>query len=499
VAWSEALEAAAKGLAGSRAGVLVGGRVSAEDAYAYGKFARTVLGTNDIDFRARPASSEEAEFLAEHVVSTGPENGAVSYADLEKAKSVLLVGFEPEDESPIVFLRLRKAFRHNKTRVFSLAPFTSRGLRKMGGTLVPTAPGHEADTLRTLGSTEAGRVVDEALADGGIILVGERLAQVPGGLTAATELAAAKGARLAWIPRRAGERGALEAGAIGNLLPGGRPVTDPAARAEVAAVWESGSLPETPGRDTAGIIAAAAEGSLDALVVGGVDPVDLGLADAAAALERAFVVSFELRESPVTAVADVVLPVAPHAHKTGSFVDWEGRVRPFDIALTTNAVSDYRAIDMLAAEMGYFLETRTHTEIQAQFEALGPWTGARAVAATTPAAPAVTPGTGEFVLATWATLLDAGRMQDGEPFLAGTAARTVARVSPGSATWLGLGDGDTVTVTGPGGGVTLPLVVVEDMVDGVVWLPTNSKGCSVHADLGARAGDHVTVTKGGVA
>ncbi|EWT05969.1 hypothetical protein N864_01235, partial [Intrasporangium chromatireducens Q5-1] len=308
-----------------------------------------------------------------------------------------------------------------------------------------------------------------------------------------------KGARLAWVPRRAGERGALEAGAIGNLLPGGRPVTDPAARAEVAAVWESGSLPETPGRDTAGIIAAAADGTLDALVVGGVDPVDLGLADAAVALERAFVVSLELRESTVTAVADVVLPVAPHAQKTGSFVDWEGRVRPFDIALTTNAVSDYRAIDMLASEMGHFLETRTHTEIQAQFEALGPWTGARPTAAATPPAPAVTPGTGEFVLATWATLLDAGRMQDGEPFLAGTAARTVARVSPGSATWLGLGDGDTVTVTGPAGAVTVPLLVVADMVDGVVWLPTNSRGCSVHADLGARAGDHVTVTKGGVA
>ncbi|MGN6752610.1 MAG: NADH-quinone oxidoreductase subunit G [Intrasporangium sp.] len=504
VAWSEALRAAAEGLAGARAGVLVGGRVSAEDAYAYGKFARTVLGTNDIDFRARPASAEEADFLAQHVVSTGVAEGAangsgVSYADLEKAKSVLLVGFEPEDESPIVFLRLRKAFRTNKTRVFSLAPFTSRGLRKMGGTLVPTAPGHEAETLRALGSTETGRLADDALVEGGIILVGERLAQVPGALTAAAELAAAKGARLAWIPRRAGERGALEAGAIGNLLPGGRPVTDPAARAEVAAVWESGSLPETPGRDTAGIIAAAADGTLDALVVGGVDPIDLGLADASAALERAFVVSFELRESPVTAVADVVLPVAPHAHKTGSFVDWEGRVRPFDTALTTNAVSDYRALDMLANEMGHFLETRTHTEIQAQFEALGPWTGARAAAATTPAARAVTPGSGEFILSTWATLLDAGRMQDGEPFLAGTAARTVARVSPGSATWLGLGDGDTVTVTGPGGGVTLPLVVVDDMVDGVVWLPTNSKDCSVHADLGARAGDHVTVTKGGVA
>ncbi len=515
VGWPEALAAAAKGLAASSAaGVLVGGRVSAEDAYAYGKFARVVLGTNDVDFRARPQSAEEAGFLAQHIVGTGVSEdtedtgdtaapsgrgSGVTYADLEKAKAVLLVGFEPEDESPIVFLRLRKAFRKNKTRVFSLGPFTSRGLKKTGGTLVPTAPGTEADALRAIATTDAGRLADEALADGGIILVGERLAQVPGALTAAAELATAKGARLAWVPRRAGERGALEVGAIGHLLPGGRPVTDPAARAEVAAVWECGSLPETPGRDTAGIIAAAADGTLDALVVGGLDPLDLALPDATAALERAFVVSFELRESPVTAVADVVLPVAPHAQKSGSFVDWEGRVRPFDRALNTNAVSDYRALDMLASEMGFFIETRTQTEIQAQFEALGPWSGARATATVTPAAPVVPPGVGEFVLATWATLLDAGRMQDGEPFLAGTAPRTVARVSPASATWLGAGDGEAVTVTGPSGAVTVPLLVVDDMVDGVVWLPTNSAGCSVYRDLGARAGQHVTVTKGGVA
>ena len=100
-----------------------------------------------------------------------------------------------------------------------------------------------------------------------------------------------------------------------------------------------------------------------------------------AALERAFVVSFELRESAVTAVADVVLPVAPQSEKTGTYVNWEGRLRPFDEALTSNAVSDHRALDMLASEMGHFLETRTQREIHDQFEALGPWGGARATTA----------------------------------------------------------------------------------------------------------------------
>src|SRR5262249_60279101 len=59
--WPEALGAAAAGLAAARgrAGVLTGGRLTLEDAYAYAKFARIALGTNDIDLRARPPSPEE--------------------------------------------------------------------------------------------------------------------------------------------------------------------------------------------------------------------------------------------------------------------------------------------------------------------------------------------------------------------------------------------------------------------------------------------------------
>ena len=215
------------------------------------------------------------------------------------------------------------------------------------------------------------------------------------------------------------------------------PCRDASARAEVARAWDVEHVPATPARDTAGIVAAAAAGDIEALLVGGVDPSDLGDAAAAAALEKAFVVSLELRESPVTAVADVVLPVAPQAEKTGSYVNWEGRVRAFQEALESNAVSDHRALDMLASEMGVFLETRTQREIHAQFEALGPWGGSRATSAPEGQRAAAAPvGTGDFVLSTWATLLDAGRMQDGEPFLAGTAPLAVARLSVASAAGL---------------------------------------------------------------
>ena len=493
VGWPEALAAAAAGLqAANGVGVLVGGRVSAEDAYAYGKFARIALGTNDIDFRARPHSAAEVAFLAEHVVATGPGGGAVTYADLRSAKAVVLAGFEPEEESPIVFLRLRRAVRKAKTAVYAVAPFATRGLEKLSGTLVPAAPGAEAAAL-------ADPTLTSALSGGGIVLVGERLATSPGALAAAVSLAASTGARLAWIPRRAGERGALEAGALGALLPGGRPVTDAAARGEVAAVWEVASLPATPGRDTAGIVSAAASGALGALVVGGVDPGDLALPQVSDALAKAFVVSLEIRESAVTAVADVVLPVAPHAEKAGSFVNWEGRVRPFEAALTTNSMSDHRVLDMLAAELGVFLETRTQEQINDQFEALGPWTGARATAsaATNGAGTAYGAGDGDVVLATWPLLLDRGRMQDGEPFLAGTARASVARVGAALAARLAVVDGDEVTVSSGSGSVSVPVLVADGMVDGVVWLPTNSLGCAVRSTLGVDAGARVTVTKGG--
>ncbi|HEX2705421.1 MAG TPA: NADH-quinone oxidoreductase subunit G, partial [Candidatus Lustribacter sp.] len=215
--WPEALAAAAGGLrAAPSSGVLVGGRVSAEDAYAYGKFARTVLRTNSVDFRARPHSAEEAEFLASTVVATGPDNGAVTYATLGAATTVLLVGFEPEEESPIVFLRLRRAVRKNRTSVYAVAPYPTRGLGKLGGTLLPAAPGTEAEVLRALAGADAGAPVAGATAalrePGAVILVGERLASVRGALSAAAALAEATGAGLAWVPRRAGERGARDPG-----------------------------------------------------------------------------------------------------------------------------------------------------------------------------------------------------------------------------------------------------------------------------------------------
>jgi NADH-quinone oxidoreductase subunit G len=514
--WPAALDAAARGLLAARnakgVGVLVGGRVSGEDAYAYSKFARVVLQTNDIDFRARPHSVEEADFLASNVVATGPAvagaGGSVTYAHIQAAKTVLLVGFEPEDESPIVFLRLRKAVRNAKTAVFAIAPLASRGLDKLGATLIIASPGTEAHVLQQLcdggatgqvGSGDIAAARGGLVAEGALILVGERLATVPGALSGAAALASLTGARLAWIPRRAGERGALESGALPNLLPGGRPVSESQARAEVGAAWDVVGLPAKVGRDTSAIVAAGSGGDLAGLLVGGVDPGDLvDSGDMLDALEKFFVVSLELRESAVTDFADVILPVAAHQEKAGTFVNWEGRVRSFEAALTTNAMSDHRVLDLLAAEMGESLGVRTLSATRADMRALGPWTGGRAGAPTVKAVPVQPLSSGQVVLATWHHLLDSGRMQDGEPFLAGTAPKAQAWLSTQTAALFGLAEGDSVRVSSGRGAITLP-VTIRDMADHVVWLPTNSPGSAVRSTLGVAAGTAVSLTKGGAA
>jgi NADH-quinone oxidoreductase subunit G len=511
--WPEALRAAAAGLASARggagAGVLVGGRLPVEDAYAYAKFARVALGTNDIDFRAREHSDEELAFLGSHVAGRFLD---VTYDDLEAASTVLLVGLEPEEESPIVFLRLRKAALKKHAKVVSIAPFATRALDKMQGRLIATVPGAEATMLQAIASSETVEVPPGVDASGwtglltelaaglalpsSIILVGERLAGVPGGLSAAVALADATGARLAWVPRRAGDRGAVEAGALPNLLPGGRAVADADARGEVALQWAT-SISAKPGRDTSGILAAAADGSLGALVIAGVDPDDLpDPAAAHAAIEAAgFVVSLELRRTAVTDAADVVFPVAAVAEKAGTFLDWEGRSRPFDASLTdAGQLSDLEVLNALADALDVHLGLPDVRTARAELQSLSTRASSMASPSVKPAPPAKL-SAGRAVLATWHELLDEGSLQDGTPYLSATAKPLRARLSPATARAIGVVDGAPVTIRNASGAITLDLLITA-MPDHVVWVPTRSAGSEVHRTLGVGAGAVVSLEGG---
>jgi NADH-quinone oxidoreductase subunit G len=287
-------------------------------------------------------------------------------------------------------------------------------------------------------------------------------------------------------------------------------VTDETARAEVARAWGVASLPADPGRDTAHILAAAAEGEIGALVVAGVDLGDLP--DPAAAIEALdatrFLVSLELRASAVTDRADVVLPVAAVAEKDGTFVNWEGRPGSFGPALAVPEVrTDLQVLGMIADRMDVHLGLPDSAAARRELNGLVPAVVAddSANVAGTSSGPGMIGGStasshggtfttvpGQALLATWHNLLDAGRMQDGEPNLAGTARAAVARMSGATATEVGVGDGGKVTVATERGAITVP-AEIADMPDRVVWLPTNSAGCAVRAGLGAGHGSLVTL------
>ncbi|HEU5129548.1 MAG TPA: NADH-quinone oxidoreductase subunit G [Glycomyces sp.] len=500
--WPEALRRAAAGLKEAEGvGVLPGGRLTVEDAYGYAKFARIALGTNDIDFRSRPHSTEEAEFLAHTVAGVYPSSGAVTYEDLENAPVVLVAGLEVEEECPIAFLRMRKAVRDKGQRVHVLAPYATRGTRKLEANLVEGLPGEEAEILD--GWRHRGAVHDALTESGAVILLGERLATVEGALTAAVKLAAATGARIAWIPRRAGDRGAVEAGCLPGLLPGGGLADYAADREQLAAYWGVDALPGGDGRGAWQILQAAADGEINGLLVGGVDPYDFAGAPAveAALYAAGFVVSLEIRHSAVTRVADVVLPVAPATHKEGAYFDWEGRLRTFEATLESDLMGDHAVLDILAQAMGHELGLGDTRRVRAELAGLPDPLTRQPAPDWRPDKPAARPAydaanaktrEGKAILATWRQLLDGGSLQENNPHLAGCAPDPVVRLSAATAKAIGATEGGGVTVATAIGGITLPLRTT-DMPEGVVWLPTNAPGRGIHRHLGAGAGDVVTI------
>ena len=250
--------------------------------------------------------------------------------------------------------------------------------------------------------------------------------------------------------------------------------------------------PRPPVATATRIVAALTDGELGGLVVGGVDPDDT--ADPAAtraALDAAsFVVTLELRETDVTRAADVVLPVAPVSDKAGTFVNWEGRPRPFEAVLANpHSLPDLRVLAGIAEELGAAARL-PHGRGGARRDGGDGPLGRRprhapAVAPAEHAAPAADGET--LALATWKQLLDNGSMQDGEKALRATARMAVARLPRSVYDAVG----PVVTLTGERGSMTLP-VEVADLPDGVVWVPANSAGAAC-SPTWASPGSPVTV------
>jgi len=183
-----------------------------------------------------------------------------------------------------------------------------------------------------------------------------------------------------------------------------------------------------------------------------------------------------------------VFPVAAAAEKAGSFLNWEGRARPFARALrTTGRLSDASVLSTLADAMDApigLADLDVADRLLAEFDG---WAGNRAAAPEAADAPTDDASEG-LRLVTWKPLLGHGALQQGEPYLAATARETTVLLGREQAEGLGVDDGDWVTVHHAGGDITGQVVVVQTAPNTVAVVADATPGSSM------KSGDRVTVS-----
>ena len=469
---------------GGHVAFLTGGRLLDEDAYALSKLARTVFGTNDLDHR-RTFHGGHAELLA----AASPLG--TSYRDVERAKVILVAGLDAEQEVPILNLRIRKAARRGAD-VFVIHPRRTRLWDVAEHTLC--LPEHQTYVLERIHEGEApedsfeGRVAGALREAGGeaVILVGERLTEHPLAADVALTVAQKYRARLALVPRRAGDRGALRAGIHPSLLPGGRRASDPAERAEVEASW--GGVPAEAGRSSQEILEACARREVEVLYLVGVDPLrDVPNADL---IRRALrntrhVVVQSLELGSLDAFADAFLPAAAWAEREGNVTDWEGRSQPIHPVRGPAGVSrpDWQIFAGLAATMGRPLGFGSLEALRGEAAALlEPRTVAARATAWTGTGPPKR--LGELTLLSYPLLVDEGRLSEGADELkAALGEDAFVEVHPEDAEKQGLANGGRAVVRTDAGEAVLPVRVTEHIAHGAVFVPFNQPGLQANGLL----------------
>jgi NADH-quinone oxidoreductase subunit G len=388
VSWHEALEAVADGLrAAEKAaggpggiGVIGGGRLTNEGAYAWAKLAKGVLGTDSVD-------AQVGDGLPAEVVLSLPR---ATIDDAAAADTVIVLSGDLREEVPVLFLRLRAGLVDGDLSLVELSP-RATSLTPLAAASLRYVPGEATAVARALtdasAATPAGIDAD-ALAEGRrlagagrvvVVLGRPSLAEDARLVAEAAQVLAAGLPGATFLPalRRGNVMGALDMGLAPGLLPGR--IGLEAGRAWFAGTWAT--VPADAGLDTTAMLASAAgDGGgtrLGALVVLGADPLtDHPDGDLARrGLEGAgFVVAVASTPGPLTERADVVLPAAEAHERPGTTTNLEGRVSRLGQKLTPpgQAWPDW----MIAAELAVHLDADLHLdsvhEVWDEIERLAP-------------------------------------------------------------------------------------------------------------------------------
>ncbi len=388
--WGEALDVAARGLLAARdlhgAGtlaVLGGARLADEDAYAWAKLAKGVLGTDNVDCQL-------GDGLPAEVVLGLPR---ATIDDATWADTVVLLGPDLREELPVLFLRLRQAAADNGVRILELTSRAS-GLTASATVSLLHQPGAAAAVMAALlGEAEPTDTVAGVPADAlkrarsllgpdrsvVVVLGRPSLAESADHTTQAALALHEARPEAGFLPalRRANVHGALELGLAPGVLPGAASLEDGAAR--FAEAW--GSVPSARGLDATGALVAASEGRLHGLVLLGADPLsdhpDRWLARRALS-GAGFVVAVDAFRTPSVEQADVVLPVAIWGERAGTTTNIEGRVSRLGQKVVPPGVAwaDWMVAAELAMSLGGDLGFESLAAIADEIARLAPsWSG----------------------------------------------------------------------------------------------------------------------------
>jgi NADH-quinone oxidoreductase subunit G len=367
--WSAALEKASSALRlgidrGGPEGVAVlgGARLTNEDAYAWVKLAKGIIGTDNVDCQLGDGLPAEAVLgLPRATIDDACRPGGV----------VLLLGPDPKEELPVFYLRLRHAVLNDDVALVELAS-TETATTHLATHSLRYRPGEVFGLVEALlegkAPTEVAGVRADQIEDVASLLSERPLTVILGRANlaeSATSVAAAGKAihlarpevRFLSALRRANVHGALEMGMAPGILPG-RLALNGGDHDRLAELWPR--LPEDRGLDATGILQAAADGRIETLFLLGADPLndfpDRELAERALAGART-VIATDLFLTESVRQADVVLPAAGYAEVAGTTTNLEGRVTTVAQAVTPpgTAQSDWVIASELARRLGYDL------------------------------------------------------------------------------------------------------------------------------------------------
>jgi NADH-quinone oxidoreductase subunit G len=353
--WDRALRAAAAKLkevrdtrGGSAIAVIGSNHTTNEENYLLQKFARTVLGTNNIDHERTTDYASFARALA------GQRGRAASLRDLATAPAILLIGGDPTNEHPLLAWNLRTNVRLNRARLY-VANAKPIKLERQAKMVYRIPDGGYASLAGFLETND----IKHAHADfSAAVLAEESLVVVLGQEFRGADIEALvawglkrPNIRFAYLGDFANSRGAADMGLHPDLLPGYLPVSVPGAFSEYA------NLSQTPGKPLLEILSAATNGELGALLVVGGNPL-AGHSFDAAGLKNTFLIVQDIFLTETAARADIVFPAASLYEKTGTVTNAFGDVQVVKKASDRAGVKpDFEILVRLAGAMGVDVKT----------------------------------------------------------------------------------------------------------------------------------------------